>query len=174
MLATSPDQTTGHVTVSNAAGSVEIDTANHFTAVADPNSAPAAPAPMSEASVRKIFGKVLAVEPPAPVHFVLYFGPDSTDLLPDSAAQISEIVQTIRQRASEVVTVVGHSDTWGDKEYNSKLSLRRAEAIKDRLVAMGIAEASLEVSSHGEENPLVRTGDNVREERNRRVEVVVR
>jgi len=174
VLATYPNQETGAITVSNAAGSVELNAANQFTALADPNVTPTAPAVMDEANVRRLFGKVLAMEPSAPIHFVLRFGVDSTDLLPDSAALLPEIVDAIRQRGSAVVSIIGHSDTFGDRDYNSRLSLRRAEAVKNRLVAMGIAEAAMEVASHGEENPLIRTGDNVQEERNRRVEVVVR
>jgi outer membrane protein OmpA-like peptidoglycan-associated protein len=173
-LATSPDQTVGRVSVSNAAGTVELDAANEATAVADANTAPGAPATLSAARVRELFGEALGAQPPAAIHFLLYFDSDSTDLRPDSAAKLPAILAALQQRGPGVVTVVGHSDTWGDKDYNFKLALRRAQAIKGRLVSMGVVEASVEVSSHGEANPLVPTGDNVKEDRNRRVEVVVR
>jgi len=174
VLVPSGDGTTGQIGVSNAAGSVEIDTANQFTAVGSPNAVPTPPAPISDAEIGRIFGPALAVRPPAPIHFVLRFASDSTDLLPESAARLNEIVAAIHDRASEVVSIVGHSDTSGNEEYNVALSARRAQAVRDQLVARGVAAAVFQVSSHGEANPLVPTGDNVREERNRRVEVVVR
>ena len=174
VLTTYPDRPTGAVTVSNSGGAVDIATANHFTTVKDSATAPAPPAPMDDARIRTLFGKVLAMEPPAPEHFLLYFASDSTDLTADSAALLPAIAEAIRRRGSETVSVVGHSDTWGDRDYNLKLSLRRAETIKARLVSMGIAESSFHVSGHGSANPVVPTGPNVKEERNRRVEVVVR
>ncbi len=173
-LAASPDGSAGGITVSNDAGSVDIDTASHFTAVGGATTAPAPPAPMADADITRVFGRALAVRPLAPVHFVLHFASDATDLTPESAGRLDEIVAAIRDRVSEVVSVVGHSDTSGNAAYNVALSTRRAEAVRDLLVARGVAVASIQVTSHGETNPLVPTGDNVKEERNRRVEVVVR
>ena len=71
-------------------------------------------------------------------------------------------------------SVVGHTDTAGSKEYNYRLSRRRAEAIARLLVAGGVAPDLLEITSHGKDNPVVPTGDNVSEPRNRRVEVTIR
>ena len=70
--------------------------------------------------------------------------------------------------------MVGHSDTQGDKAYNLDLSLRRAMAVKQQLVERGVDETFMDVSSHGEENPLIKTADNVANAQNRRVEVIVR
>ena len=69
---------------------------------------------------------------------------------------------------------MGHSDTLGDKAYNLALSMRRAMAVQKLLVEKGIDEAFIDTTSHGEENPLVKTADNVGNPKNRRVEVVVR
>jgi outer membrane protein OmpA-like peptidoglycan-associated protein len=57
---------------------------------------------------------------------------------------------------------------------NLQLSLARARAVAALLAAAGVDPASLEITSHGEANLLVPTGDNVPEPRNRRVEVTVR
>jgi outer membrane protein OmpA-like peptidoglycan-associated protein len=70
--------------------------------------------------------------------------------------------------------VVGHTDTVGDKLYNYKLSLKRARALASLLVSKGVDRSILEITSHGKDNPLVPTGDQVSEPRNRRVEVTVR
>jgi outer membrane protein OmpA-like peptidoglycan-associated protein len=72
------------------------------------------------------------------------------------------------------VSIVGHTDTTGTRDYNFRLGLRRAERVRGRLQAVGAAPTELTVESHGEDNPLVPTGDGVSEPRNRRVEVTVR
>ena len=54
------------------------------------------------------------------------------------------------------------------------LSSNRAKAVKDLLVKQGAESNDIRTTSHGKENLLIPTGDNVYEPRNRRVEVVVR
>jgi len=54
------------------------------------------------------------------------------------------------------------------------LSNRRARAVTDLLIEKGIDKDQIETTSHGEENPIVKTEDNVSEPKNRRVEVFVR
>ena len=174
VLVPDPDGSVGKVTVSTAGGSVDLDQANQSTAIRSPDSAPGRPVSMDQAEVEKIFEPVLANQPLAPVHFILHFQSDSIELLPESAQSLPEVVEEIRRRAPSRVSVVGHTDTKGDKDYNLELSMRRAGEIKRRLIELGIAGASIDVSSHGEENPLVKTGDEVSNAENRRVEVVVR
>ena len=174
ILIPDPDGSVGQVTVSNAAGSVDLNSANQSTIARDRNRAPGAPAELKPAEVQALFGQVLSNEPPPPVHFILYFESDSVQLLPASVQQMPEIVAAIQQRAPTRISVVGHSDTRGDKAYNLDLSMRRALAVKQQLVEKGVAGTFMDVSSHGEANPIVKTADNVSNAKNRRVEVVVR
>ena len=174
VLVPDPDGSVGQVSVSNAAGSVEMDRANQSTVVRDRTTAPAASTELKPAKVQKLFGQVLSNVPPPPIHFLLYFESDSVQLLPASVQQLPEIVTAIQQRAPTRISVVGHSDTLGDENYNLDLSRRRAAAVKQQLVDRGVDETFMDVSSHGEENPLVKTADNVANAQNRRVEVVVR
>jgi outer membrane protein OmpA-like peptidoglycan-associated protein len=104
----------------------------------------------------------------------LYFEIGSTRLTSESASRLPDIINTIRERTSSSVGVVGHSDTLGDSVDNYRLSLQRAAAVKDLLIQNGVPASHIETTSHGENNLLIRTGDNVAEPRNRRVEVVVR
>ena len=174
ILVPDPDGSVGQVTVSNAAGSVDLNRANQSTIARDPKRAPGAPAELKQAQVQALFGQVLSNEPPPPLHFLLYFESDSVQLLPASVQQMPEIVAAIHQRAPTRISVVGHSDTRGDKAYNLDLSMRRALAVKQQLVEQGVDGSSMDVSSHGEANPIVKTADNVSNAKNRRVEVVVR
>ena len=174
ILAPDPDGSVGQIRVSNAAGSVDINRANQSTIVRDLKTAPDPPAQLDPAEVQDRFGKVISNQPPPPVHFILHFESDSVLLLPASVQLFPEIVAAIQQRAPTRVSVVGHSDTMGDKAYNLDLSMRRTLAVKRQLVDKGVDDTFMDVSSHGEENPLVKTADNVANAKNRRVEVIVR
>jgi outer membrane protein OmpA-like peptidoglycan-associated protein len=116
----------------------------------------------------------LANQPEPPIHYLLYFEKNSTRLVPAALALLPEVIATIQNRRSEHISVVGHTDRLGDKDYNLALSRRRAAAVKDLLVKRGVPEAFIETTSHGEENPIVPTADNVGNAQNRRVEIVVR
>ena len=174
VLVPNPDGSVGQINVSNAAGSVEISQANQATVIRSRETAPGTPDQLDPATVKKLFGKVMSNQPLPPTHFILYFQSDSVELLPDSSRELPEIVAAAQQRAPTRISVVGHSDTMGDMVYNHELSMRRALAVKQLLVERGIDDTFMEVTSHGEENPLVKTGDNVPNAQNRRVEVIVR
>jgi outer membrane protein OmpA-like peptidoglycan-associated protein len=84
------------------------------------------------------------------------------------------ILQDIRDRKSTAITVIGHTDTTADRQYNYQLGLRRAQHVARSLQSQGVDTSNLFVSSHGEADLLVKTGGGVAEPRNRRVEVIVR
>ena len=69
--------------------------------------------------------------------------------------------------------VVGHTDLSGSDAYNDDLSIRRAEAVADLMVGLGINRGQMTISAEGEGNPRVPTQDGVREPQNRRVEITV-
>jgi outer membrane protein OmpA-like peptidoglycan-associated protein len=87
---------------------------------------------------------------------------------------MDDILAAAEERLATDISVVGHADRAGEEDYNMKLSTDRARVVAARLVDMGIGDAILHITSHGENDPLVPTEDGVPEPRNRRVEVVVR
>ena len=174
VLLPDPDGKVGRVTVANEGGSRTLDQAGTVTRVADGRTPPTEPAPLPPAETETLFGATLRAQPAPPQHFTLYFEHDSTELTAASRGEFPAVVAAIRERASADTSVVGHSDTAGDARMNLQLSLARARAVAALLAAAGIDPATLEITSHGEANPLVPTGDNVSEPRNRRVEVTVR
>jgi len=169
-----PDGKAGEVVVSNKGGTQVLTDAGQFVAVQDAEKAPLSPVAMTDEKIRENFGEALSVLPPPPIHFVLYFRTDTTVLTEDSQKSLAQILPTIVERKSTDVSVVGHTDTVGAREYNCILGMERAILLKTILVSLGINPAFIEVASHGEGNLLVKTGDEVNEPRNRRVEVVVR
>ena len=124
--------------------------------------------------VQAIAGPALAALPKPPLRFILYFEHDSADLTPESKAILKKVLGMIRDRAPVDISVVGHTDTVGLKGYNYALSMKRAKAVACILVGKGIDPSVLVITSHGKDNPLVPTGDQVPEPRNRRVEITVR
>lgn len=129
---------------------------------------------VSDEELRTTFGEALAAQPEPTARFILHFFSDSAKLTPESEALIPGIMDSWRARSSRDVSVIGHTDTVGEKQYNFDLSMRRALAVKDLLEAQGMPAEIIQTTSHGEENPLVPTPDGKAEPRNRRVEVLVR
>lgn len=168
------DGSTGRIVVSNQAGSVEIDKPYQATNIQDRNSIPPRPEDMDKDEIAAIFAQALAIQPTAPIHFLLYFEKGATTLDAGSKAVLPVIIETIIARNSVDIGVIGHADTAGDSKQNLNLSMRRAKVVSSLLIEKGIKQEYLETLSHGEENPLIRTEDNVSEPRNRRVEVIVR
>jgi len=68
----------------------------------------------------------------------------------------------------------GHADKVGSLDYNLKLSEKRAIAVKNELIRLGINEDRIKIHAFGKSAPLVNTPDGAREPKNRRVEIMVR
>lgn len=168
------DGTVGSFELSNEKGSLLVDKAGEGVTVASMNSAPKARSPMSQAEINETFKAALIAEPLPPKSFLLYFKSGGTVLTSESAKLVPVIIDLIEERQSEDISVIGHTDRAGSKKFNFTLSTRRAEKVRDLLVASGADTRVMRVTSHGEGNPLVPTKDNVSEPKNRRVEVVVR
>lgn len=174
VLLPDPDGKVGALTVSTEAGSVEIAKAGEATTVRDKSSLPSTPVIMSEDQISSTFAEVLASLPEQPVHFTLYFQSGSTVLTNESLNLLPKILEAVEGRDSQSISVVGHTDTAGNRKYNFILSTQRAKAVSRLLVEKGVRQGYIKSTSHGEENPLVKTADNVNEPRNRRVEVIIR
>ncbi|KJU87499.1 OmpA/MotB domain-containing protein [Candidatus Magnetobacterium bavaricum] len=170
----SDDGKVGSIEVSNSNGVQQIDKADHFSGVIDVNTAPSQPQQMQQQQIQEIFGKALGAIPPQPEKFMLHFKRDSVESTRESAALLPEVLESIRRLQSVDISVIGHTDTSGSKEHNYKLSLKRAQSVSKYLIEHGVEPGNLEIESHGKDNPLIPTADNVDEPRNRRVEITIR
>lgn len=168
------DGKVGAIEVSNAKGSQTIEQTGQAVALRSANSTPSGTFEVSQDDINERFGAALAAEPEPPVNFVLYFRTGGTDLRPESAEKLPQVLQVIANRTAPIVAVVGHTDTAGSSRINATLALRRAELVGEMLIGIGIPAERIEITSHGENNLLVPTADNVAESRNRRVEITVR
>jgi hypothetical protein len=164
---------TGRIQVSNEFGKIDLSSARASSNVTA-NSAPGPVVTLSEDDVRRLFGEALAALPPAPRQFVLQFKFESDTLTDASAALVPQILEAVKALPVPEVVIIGHTDTMGDRKSNIALGLRRAMAVRNVLVDAGLPAATIEVTSHGEGDLLVKTRDNTPEPRNRRVGITVR
>jgi len=177
VLLPDPDGKVGTIRVTSKGGSQIIDKPEHATQVENVSEPPTPPKPIGEREITSVFGPALSAQPDLKARFVsivLLFDRDTTNLTRESKKLLPEVVRTIRDRKSSEVYVTGHTDRVGAEDYNSALSSRRADTVRDFLVSTGVKSSVLVVSFHGETMPLVYTEDEVPEPRNRRVEVIVR
>jgi outer membrane protein OmpA-like peptidoglycan-associated protein len=174
VLLPQPDGSTSQLLVSNQGGSRLLQEPNLATGIQSAKSAPSSPEPMDDQRIQKIFGDALMALPPPPIHFILYFKTDTTELTDESRKILSKVLPAIADHESTDVSVVGHTDRVGTRDYNFHLALDRAILVQKILLSLGINPKFIEVTSHGEDNPLIQTEDEVPEPKNRRVEVVVR
>ena len=82
-----------------------------------------------------------------------FFDFDKSDLRDDAIASLQRDAEWMKRWSSTTVTVEGHCDSRGTAEYNIALGERRAKAVKDYLVSLGIAGDRIEVVSKGKESP---------------------
>lgn len=108
-----------------------------------------------------------------PETFTVYFAFDSTEIRPEAVRTIGEAAAAAREGRAVQLSLTGHADRAGPEEYNMRLSLRRAQAVRDVLVERGIAAERISLAARGESEPAVPTADGVREPANRRVEIVM-
>jgi OmpA-OmpF porin, OOP family len=116
----------------------------------------------------------VAVPPAAPlanaVYFV-FFDFDKYAITPAAQDILNTVVSDARRTNANRLNVVGHTDTSGSPAYNQRLSERRATAVREALVQRGVPAGQIATRGLGESQPLIATGDGVREPSNRRAEI---
>ncbi len=166
------DSDTGTVVVERAGGRAVLDqpySASRIVGGGGPQAQR-----LEETELRRAFGSALAALPGRPKSFLLYFLEGKDEFTPESGVALDKMLTELRQRGAPDVVVIGHTDRVSNEKFNDRLSLQRAERVRAELVKLGIAETRIQIAGRGEREPLVPTGDNVSEPRNRRVEVSVR
>lgn len=104
------------------------------------------------------------------VYFV-FFDFDKSAITPAAQDILNTVVSDARRTSASRLNVVGHTDTSGSPAYNQRLSERRATAVREALVQRGVPAGQIATRGVGESQPLIATGDGVREPSNRRAEV---
>ena len=85
----------------------------------------------------------------------VFFGYDSSDLDSDALELLQDQVAWLKQNSNVSVTIEGHCDERGTREYNLALGEKRAQAVKNYLIGLGISPDRVSTVSYGKERPAV-------------------
>ena len=96
-----------------------------------------------------------------------------SDLSPEARLILERQAQWLKRYPNVTVTIEGHTDERGTREYNISLGQRRAETVKNVLIALGIPASRLATISYGKERPEVPHSDEESFAQNRRAVTVV-
>ncbi len=100
--------------------------------------------------------------------FIVFFDFDQSDLTAEAGQVVASAVAEANRTGRARIEITGHTDTVGSQAYNQALSERRANAVKDEMVRLNIAEGGITTGGRGFGELLVQTGPGVREPQNRR------
>ncbi|HET9903974.1 MAG TPA: peptidoglycan-associated lipoprotein Pal [Xanthobacteraceae bacterium] len=89
----------------------------------------------------------------------VFFETDSSELTPQARATLDKQAQWLRNYNRYTFTIEGHADERGTREYNIALGARRAQAVRDYLVARGIESSRMRTISYGKERPVAVCND---------------
>jgi peptidoglycan-associated lipoprotein len=84
----------------------------------------------------------------------VFFETDQTDLTPQGRATLDKQAQWLAQYNRYTFTVEGHADERGTREYNIALGAKRAQSVREYLIARGIDASRLRTISYGKERPV--------------------
>ena len=168
------DGRVGKLTVTTEGGTQTLTVANTMVEVTGSEKNPSDPKKVDQSRIDSLFTDSIKALPTEPVSLLFYFLNDSTELTAESKSHIPEVLSLVNEREFYEISIIGHTDTTGSDEYNMRLSSARAESVRVMLLSGGIRSDRIELRYHGKRDPIIPTGDNVREPRNRRVEVIVK
>lgn len=98
----------------------------------------------------------------------VFFDYDMSDLKPEGRATVERQVQWLKTYANTRITVEGHADERGTREYNLALGERRAQAVRNYMIALGLDASRVSTISYGKERPAVVGSDESSWAQNRR------
>lgn len=107
----------------------------------------------------------------APPPVLVFFDWDSAELQDAAVPIIDRLAAALRRMPEQELVIEGHADTSGARDYNRKLSMRRAETVAEALSRRGVDRDRITLIAKGEEELRVPTDDGVREPQNRRVRI---
>ena len=155
-------ETASNVTGDSVSGSSSSSATGSTSATAAASESATAPSSATSAT------QMSDAEKLAQVGNTVYFGFDSAELSGKAQATLDRQAAFLNVNPALVVTVEGHADERGTREYNLALGDRRATAVRDYLLAKGLNSARVRTVSYGKERPAVSGSNEGSWEKNRR------
>ena len=104
----------------------------------------------------------------------VYFDYDSSVIRPEFQGLIETTAKRIQTEKTQKLSIEGHTDDRGGREYNLALGQKRADAVRRALTLLGVPESRIESVSFGKEKPAVVGSTEAAMEKNRRAEISIR
>ena len=101
------------------------------------------------------------------------FAPGQAGLRPEAKASLGQLVAFVNRDPAKPIRIEGHTDSRGKTESNRVLSQRRADAVRDALIAAGVAANRISSVGLGEDQPVASNDSEEGRARNRRVDVIL-
>ena len=101
----------------------------------------------------------------------VYFEFDKYNLSTRSIQALKGVIELMKENDSIEITIAGHADERGTREYNLALGQRRAESVANYMLLKGISRSRLTIKSYGEEMPIMQGSNERSWARNRRAEI---
>ena len=90
---------------------------------------------------------------------IVYFTTDSVELSPEATQTLGNQARWLQQYSQYTITIEGHADERGTREYNFSLGARRSQVVRDYLSSRGIAGSRIRTVSYGKERPVAVCND---------------
>lgn len=103
---------------------------------------------------------------------IIYFEYDSSDIKPGDRETVEAHAAYLVANPSTRITLEGHADERGSREYNLALGERRAQTVKRQMTLLGVSPSQIRTVSYGEERPVIDGHDDYSWSQNRRVEII--
>ncbi len=104
----------------------------------------------------------------------LQFPSASAEIKPDNFSLLTKVQRVLREFPDQSITLTGHTDSRGNEDYNQELSQRRADAVRDYLLAnMALSADSVTAKGYGESQPIASNDTEEGRAKNRRIDVRV-
>jgi len=104
---------------------------------------------------------------------LVYFSSDSSDLTPEAQDTLRKQAKWLQQYPNYTITIEGHADERGTREYNIALGARRATSVRGFLAQNGVNGARIRTISYGKERPVATCNDISCWSQNRRAQTVL-
>jgi len=108
---------------------------------------------------------------PIGVERIVYFDYDSYTVKPEFQSIIDGHARFLKSAPQRRISIEGHTDERGGREYNLALGQKRAEAVRRALTLLGVNDSQIEAVSFGKEKPAVQGGGEEAWAQNRRAEI---
>lgn len=101
------------------------------------------------------------------------FAPGQASLRPEAKASLGQLVAFVNRDPGKPIRIEGHTDSRGKPDANRVLSQRRADSVRDALIAAGVAANRITTAGLGEDQPVASNDTEEGRARNRRVDVIL-